>query len=108
LDQNSSSNEFPSTSRGIVISSDDELRPTAADDVEIVGVVKPRHLRTPVIVSLSSDEEDNVKKVIKTEEQVSDAVKLFSSPLTKRPNELKPRKPFQPSPVFAATARSLA
>ena len=45
----------------------------AADDVEIVGVVKPRHLRTPVIVSLSSDEEDNVKKVIKTEEQVSDA-----------------------------------
>jgi hypothetical protein len=72
LNQNSSSNEIPSTSRGIVISSDEELRPTAADDVEIVGVVKPRHLRTPVIVSLSSDEED-VKKVIKTEEQVSDA-----------------------------------
>ena len=47
---------FPSTSRGIVISSDDEVN-GPADDVEIVGVVKPRHLRTPVIVSLSSDDE---------------------------------------------------
>lgn len=51
-----SSTAFPSTSRGIVISSDEEVT-GPADDVEIVGVVKPRHLRTPVIVSLSSDDE---------------------------------------------------
>ena len=70
--------QIPSTSRGVaklpvtsshlVISSDDETAEKKVDengDVEVVGYVKPRHLRTPVIVSLSSEDEDQPRTVKK-------------------------------------------
>ena len=80
--------QVPSTSRGlsgpttqyIISSDDDQVEPdetavavAAADngEVEVVGYIKPRHLRTPVIVSLSSDDENYVKKeVVKKEEEL--------------------------------------
>ena len=75
----------PSTSRGLslnasqyIISSDEEIEPgknaeAGNGEVEVVGYIKPRHLRTPVIVSLSSDDEKYVKKeFVKKEEELID------------------------------------
>lgn len=60
--------EVPSTSRGVV---PDDTEKRSSDDVEIVGEVKPRHLRTPVIVSLSSDDENDGKNVVKNEDKTT-------------------------------------
>ena len=75
----------PSTSRGLsvntsqyIISSDEEIEPVKVSpaengEVEVVGYMKPRHLRTPVVVSLSSDDEKYGKKVfVKKEEELID------------------------------------
>ena len=54
--------EVPSTSRGIAVPNVNDV------DVEIVDVVKPRHLRTPDIVNLTSDDENDSKNVVKNED----------------------------------------
>lgn len=95
--------EGPSTSRGIsklttsqfLISSDEDEANTRRSvdknsedgdnvDVEVVGYIKPRHLRTPVIVSLSSEDEDQteaVKKenVIKNEKVENETIEISDS-----------------------------
>ena len=43
-----------STSRGMAVPNMNDV------DVEIVDVIKPRHLRSPVIVIISSDSEDEI------------------------------------------------
>ena len=93
----------PSTSRGIsqlstsqfLISSDDEEADTRHSvdknsedgdnvDVEVVGYIKPRHLRTPVIVSLSSEGEEHTETVkqentIKNENVENETIEISDS-----------------------------
>jgi hypothetical protein len=95
--------EGPSTSRGIsqlsssqfLISSDDEVADSRRSvdkssedvdnvDVEVVGYIKPRHLRTPVIVSLSSEDEEHAEavkteKVVKNENIENETIEISDS-----------------------------